>query len=117
MIWKSPKPRIAEERKINLSAHHADTIVIVNENDIFGALVPRKKHCHFSRFAFRDARFGTKPVQWNRDCGVGRCGSHHAICYAAMLDYAAANWQSMPPLDQSCAACILGPNNANPAGP
>jgi len=37
-------------------------------------------------------------------------GNHHAVCYAAMLDYQAADWKNMPAADQACAACILGPN-------
>ena len=37
-------------------------------------------------------------------------GNHHAVCYAAMIDYNAANWKAMPPIDQDCTACILGPN-------
>lgn len=37
-------------------------------------------------------------------------GNHHAVCYAAMIDYGAANWKNMPQIDQDCAACILGPN-------
>lgn len=37
-------------------------------------------------------------------------GNHHAICYAAMLDYQAANWTAVPKIDKACAACILGPN-------
>jgi triacylglycerol lipase len=37
-------------------------------------------------------------------------GNHHAVCYAAMLDYGAANWKNMPAIDQGCASCILGPN-------
>lgn len=35
--------------------------------------------------------------------------NHHAICYAAMLDRTAADWTTMPPVDQQCAACIDGP--------
>jgi hypothetical protein len=42
-------------------------------------------------------------------------GNHHAICYAAMINYTAANWTAVPPVDQECAACILGPNPPNPA--
>ena len=41
-------------------------------------------------------------------CTVG--GNHHAICYAAMIDYSAGAWQNVPPVDQDCAACILGAN-------
>jgi pimeloyl-ACP methyl ester carboxylesterase len=37
-------------------------------------------------------------------------GNHHAVCYAAMIDYSAADWGNMPPQDQACAQCILGPN-------
>lgn len=37
-------------------------------------------------------------------------GNHHAVCYAAMINYGAANWKNMPQIDQDCAACILGPN-------
>jgi hypothetical protein len=37
-------------------------------------------------------------------------GNHHAVCYSAMLNYAAADWTAMPAVDQVCAACILGPN-------
>jgi triacylglycerol lipase len=38
-------------------------------------------------------------------------GNHHAVCYAAMLDYnAAEDWTNMPAIDQDCASCILGPN-------
>lgn len=36
--------------------------------------------------------------------------SHHAVCYAAMLDYQAADWKNMPDIDKDCAACIVGPN-------
>jgi hypothetical protein len=42
-------------------------------------------------------------------------GNHHAICYAAMLDYQAADWTNMPAVDKECAACIEGPNFPNPA--
>jgi triacylglycerol lipase len=34
---------------------------------------------------------------------------HHVVCYSAMLDYHAANWAALPPIDQVCAACIVGP--------
>jgi hypothetical protein len=44
-------------------------------------------------------------------------GNHHAICYAAMLDYQAADWKNVPAVDQACAACIEGPNPPNPATP
>jgi len=27
-----------------------------------------------------------------------------------MLNYLAADWSGMPPVDQECAKCILGPN-------
>jgi hypothetical protein len=37
-------------------------------------------------------------------------GNHHAICYAAMIDYTAANWSAVPAEDKDCAACIQGPN-------
>jgi len=37
-------------------------------------------------------------------------GNHHAICYAAMIDYTATDWSTVPPIDKNCAACILGPN-------
>jgi hypothetical protein len=38
--------------------------------------------------------------------------AHHAVCYAAMLDYTAVpDWQALPFIDMSCCACILGPNN------
>ena len=37
-------------------------------------------------------------------------GNHHAICYAAMINYAASNWANVMPVDAACAACILGPN-------
>lgn len=42
------------------------------------------------------------------ECTLG--GNHHAICYAAMIDYTAADWSSVPPVDKDCAACIKGPN-------
>jgi hypothetical protein len=41
-------------------------------------------------------------------CTVG--GNHHAICYAAMINYAASNWANVMPVDADCAACIVGPN-------
>lgn len=41
-------------------------------------------------------------------------GNHHAICYAAMLDYQAADWTNVPAVDKDCAACIQGPNPPNP---
>jgi pimeloyl-ACP methyl ester carboxylesterase len=34
---------------------------------------------------------------------------HHAICYAAMLDFHAADWKALPPIDRDCVACIVGP--------
>jgi triacylglycerol lipase len=34
--------------------------------------------------------------------------NHHAVCYAAMLDYQAADWKGMPQVDQQRAQCILG---------
>lgn len=34
---------------------------------------------------------------------------HHAVCYAAMLDYHAADWRNLPPIDQVCVQCIVGP--------
>jgi triacylglycerol lipase len=37
-------------------------------------------------------------------------GNHHAVCYAAMINYGAADWKNLPQIDQACAACILGPN-------
>jgi len=37
-------------------------------------------------------------------------GNHHAVCYAAMINYGAANWLTMPKIDQDCADCIIGPN-------
>lgn len=37
-------------------------------------------------------------------------GNHHVVCYAAMLDYKAANWNQLPAIDQPCVKCILGPN-------
>ncbi len=40
-------------------------------------------------------------------------GNHHAICYAAMLHYGAADWSNVPAVDQACAACIQGPNPPN----
>ena len=33
---------------------------------------------------------------------------HHAVCYAAMLDFHAADWKTLPEFDQGCVACILG---------
>lgn len=33
---------------------------------------------------------------------------HHVVCYAALLDYAAADWPNMPAADRECAACIKG---------
>jgi hypothetical protein len=41
-------------------------------------------------------------------------GNHHAICYAAMIDYTAANWANVPAADKDCAACIKGPNPPPP---
>ena len=38
--------------------------------------------------------------------------NHHAVCYAAMLDYGAADWSHMPACDQGCAKCIRGANQA-----
>ena len=38
--------------------------------------------------------------------------AHQAVCYAAMLDFdTAPDWQSVPLLDTSCCACILGRNS------
>ncbi len=37
-------------------------------------------------------------------------GNHHAICYAAMLDYGAADWKNVLPIDKTPAAYIQGPN-------
>jgi len=34
---------------------------------------------------------------------------HHVVCYAAMLDYHAADWGSLPNIDQGCVRCIIGP--------
>jgi len=34
---------------------------------------------------------------------------HHVVCYSAMLDFHAADWKALPPIDQKCAACIVGP--------
>ena len=34
---------------------------------------------------------------------------HHAVCYAAMLDFHAADWKTLPPIDRDCVACIVGP--------
>jgi triacylglycerol lipase len=34
---------------------------------------------------------------------------HHAVCYAAMLDFHATDWKQVPAIDQTCAACIVGP--------
>ena len=34
---------------------------------------------------------------------------HHVVCYAAMLDYQAANWATLPSIDQGGVACIIGP--------
>jgi triacylglycerol lipase len=39
-------------------------------------------------------------------------GNHHAVCYAAMINYAAADWKNVPQIDQDCASCIVGPNSA-----
>ena len=38
--------------------------------------------------------------------------NHHAVCYAAMLDYHAADWKSLPPIDQGCVACIRSQRGA-----
>jgi hypothetical protein len=35
--------------------------------------------------------------------------NHHAVCYAAMLDYSVADWKTFPPVDQGCTKCIRGP--------
>jgi hypothetical protein len=32
-----------------------------------------------------------------------------------MLNYDAADWTAVPPVDKDCAACIQGPNPAAPA--
>ena len=37
---------------------------------------------------------------------------HHVVCYAAMLDYHAADWAALPPIDQGCVSCIVGPKVA-----
>jgi|SRR5579862_3913751 len=37
---------------------------------------------------------------------------HHVVCYAAMLDFHAADWAKLPAIDQACAACIVGPKAA-----
>jgi hypothetical protein len=34
---------------------------------------------------------------------------HHTVCYAAMLDFHAADWKALPPIDQGCVACIGRP--------
>ena len=34
---------------------------------------------------------------------------HHAVCYAAMLDFHAADWKTLPDIDQGCVACIVEP--------
>lgn len=34
---------------------------------------------------------------------------HHAVCYAALLDYAVAAWADFPPFDHPCTVCIKGP--------
>lgn len=34
---------------------------------------------------------------------------HHAVCYAAMLDFHAVDWKSLGDIDQGCVACIVGP--------
>ncbi|HKE41540.1 MAG TPA: lipase family protein [Casimicrobiaceae bacterium] len=34
---------------------------------------------------------------------------HHAVCYAAMLDFHGTDWKTLPDIDQSCVACIVGP--------
>lgn len=44
-------------------------------------------------------------------------GNHHAICYAAMLFYQAADWKNVPAVDKDCAACIEGPNPLEPEMP
>jgi triacylglycerol lipase len=36
---------------------------------------------------------------------------HHVVCYAAMLDYHAADWASLAAIDQGCVACIVGPKS------
>lgn len=41
--------------------------------------------------------------------GFGLQCSHHLVCYLAELDYLLLDWKNMPPIDQSCAACIKGP--------
>ena len=38
-------------------------------------------------------------------------GNHHVVCYAAMLDYTAADWTEVPHIDEECAKCIKGPNS------
>jgi len=42
-------------------------------------------------------------------------GNHHAICYAAMINYGTTTWSAVPAIDQPCAACIVGPNPPPPA--
>ena len=44
------------------------------------------------------------------DIGNLAC-QHHAVCYAAMLDYHAADWAHLPPIDQACVQCIVGPKS------
>jgi triacylglycerol lipase len=51
-----------------------------------------------------------QPVDANAKIKNTVPGNHHAVCYAAMLDYGAANWTNMPAIDQDCASCILGQN-------
>jgi hypothetical protein len=37
--------------------------------------------------------------------------AHHAVCYAAMLDYnAVPKWQGLPFISSTCCSCVLGPN-------
>jgi hypothetical protein len=36
---------------------------------------------------------------------------HHAVCYAAMLDFHATDWKALPPIDQPCVACVIGPKS------
>lgn len=36
---------------------------------------------------------------------------HHALCYAAMLDFDASDWAKEPPVDAENTACILGPHH------
>ena len=44
------------------------------------------------------------------DIGNLAC-QHHAVCYAAMLDFQAADWGNLPAIDQGPVQCIVGPKS------